>query len=87
VRGVGPLLVESVRGYLQVNPADRHEERLTWNYPLQVCSVSVRNPYYWRPGHHYLDSVKTAQFADSQAEYAAFLANRVDVVARTPPHM
>jgi serine/threonine protein kinase len=36
---VGPLLVESVRGYLQVNPAGRREERLTWNYPLQVCSV------------------------------------------------
>jgi serine/threonine protein kinase len=36
---VGPLLVESARGYLQVNPAGRREERLTWNYPLRVCSV------------------------------------------------
>jgi hypothetical protein len=38
---VGPLLVESARGYLQVNAADRREERLTWNYPLQVCSVGA----------------------------------------------
>jgi serine/threonine protein kinase len=36
---VGPLLVESVRGYLQVNATGRREERLTWNYLLQVCSI------------------------------------------------
>jgi serine/threonine protein kinase len=36
---VGPLLVESVRSYLQVNATGRREERLTWNYPFQVCSI------------------------------------------------
>jgi serine/threonine protein kinase len=33
---VGPLLVQSVRGYLQVQPRGRSEERLTWQYMLQL---------------------------------------------------
>jgi hypothetical protein len=36
---IGPLLVESVRGYLQVNPRGRQEERLVWQHPLEVCAV------------------------------------------------
>ncbi len=36
---VGPLIVESVRKHLQVNLHGRAEERLLWNYPLEVRCV------------------------------------------------
>jgi hypothetical protein len=39
LRVVGPLLVESVRNYLQVQPRGRAEERLIWNYPFRACSI------------------------------------------------
>ncbi len=36
---VGPLLVESVRRHLSVQARGRQQERLTWHYPLQLCSI------------------------------------------------
>jgi serine/threonine protein kinase len=36
---IGPLLVESVRTHLQVNPRGRLEERLTWQHSLQVVPL------------------------------------------------
>jgi serine/threonine protein kinase len=41
---VGPLLVESVRTTLAVNARGRTQERLVWQYPLQVCSIEDGQP-------------------------------------------
>jgi hypothetical protein len=38
---IGPLLVDSVRGFLQVNARGRTEERLAWHHPLRVCPVDA----------------------------------------------
>jgi hypothetical protein len=38
---IAPLLVESVRSFLQVNSRGRVEERLAWYHPLRVCPVSA----------------------------------------------
>jgi serine/threonine protein kinase len=39
LEGLGPLLVESVRQHLSVNPRGRQHDRLAWHYPLQVCPL------------------------------------------------
>jgi hypothetical protein len=39
LRVVAPLLVENMRGYLQVNAKGRQQERLAWPYPLRVWPV------------------------------------------------
>ncbi len=36
---VGPLLVESMRAHLQVNPRGRAQERIVWHHPVQLCSM------------------------------------------------
>ena len=36
---VGPLLVESVRAHLQVNPRGRAQDRMVWHHPIQLCSM------------------------------------------------
>jgi len=36
---VGPLLVESVRAFLQVQPRGRSEERLVWHHSLELCPI------------------------------------------------
>ena len=38
--GIAPLLVESVRTFLQVNLHRRAQERLPWRHPLSVSSIS-----------------------------------------------
>ncbi len=39
LEGLGPLLVESVRQHLSVNPRGRQHDRVAWHYPLQVCPL------------------------------------------------
>jgi serine/threonine protein kinase len=39
LKAVGPLLVESVRTHLRLNPAGRIQERVVWHHPLQLCSL------------------------------------------------
>jgi serine/threonine protein kinase len=39
LEAVGPLLVESIRAHLQVNPRGRAQERLVWHHPLRLCSI------------------------------------------------
>jgi serine/threonine protein kinase len=36
---IGPLLLESVRGYLQVTPRRRTQERLVWHHPLRARCI------------------------------------------------
>lgn len=45
----------------------------------RVGGEFVRNPEYWDPGLPYLDAVRTNLFADEQAEWAAFLAGKLDI--------
>jgi serine/threonine protein kinase len=40
VKMVGPMLVESVRTYLQNNQRGRSHERLAWHHPFQLCSIN-----------------------------------------------
>jgi serine/threonine protein kinase len=39
LKAVGPLLVESVRTHLRLNPRGRMQERVVWHHPLQLCSI------------------------------------------------
>lgn len=39
LKAVGPLLVESMRTHLQVDPCGRKQERVVWHFPLQVCAI------------------------------------------------
>jgi serine/threonine protein kinase len=39
LRVVGPLLVESVRTHLRLNPRGRMQERTAWHHPFELCSV------------------------------------------------
>src|SRR5205085_525494 len=41
LEGLGPLLVESVRQHLSVNPRGRKHDRVAWHYPLQVCPLGA----------------------------------------------
>lgn len=47
-------------------------------------STFVRNPYYWRPGQPYVDSVTIVDFQDDTARINALLSNQVDAVESVP---
>jgi hypothetical protein len=39
LQAVGPLLVESVRTHLRLNPYGRMHERMVWQHPLHLCAI------------------------------------------------
>ncbi|HTE87211.1 MAG TPA: ABC transporter substrate-binding protein [Dehalococcoidia bacterium] len=45
---------------------------------LNVGSVMVRNPSYWKPGLPYLDRIDGRVFQDLGSQWSAFLAGRTD---------
>jgi ABC-type transport system substrate-binding protein len=49
-----------------------------------VSATHSRNPTYWKAGLPYLDEVLTLSFADEEAKWAAFQADRLDYIDQVP---
>jgi peptide/nickel transport system substrate-binding protein len=80
VKILAPEAVEAAKG----NFASAQTVVGTGPFVLQrseqnVGASLVRNPKYFKQGLPYLDSIEVKAFADSQAEWSAFLAGRLDI--------